>query len=99
MDGHIYEYVTPGSLADPWLTVPCDRSSDAGGGIICWTGSGSERSRPIRWGYWLTGWIPTLERPVREWYETFSGLVVSGRGELARTFLRRGRVPGGNRID
>ena len=44
---------------------------------------------------WLDG---EPDVPEGEWYKRFSGMTVSGEGELIKTFLLPGQAPQGKRI-
>ncbi len=44
---------------------------------------------------WLTG---EPEVPDGKWFKRFPGMVACGEGELLKTFLRIGQVPGGEEI-
>jgi hypothetical protein len=47
----------------------------------------------------LPRWLDTEpEVPDGLWYRTFSGMYVSGEGELIKTFLVRGQKPRGARV-
>jgi hypothetical protein len=42
-------------------------------------------------------WLVTEpEVPEGRWFKRFSGMIVCGEGELVKTFLRLGQVPGGD---
>ena len=38
------------------------------------------------------------EVPEGRWFKRFSGMIVCGEGELVKTFLRLGQVPGGEEV-
>lgn len=47
----------------------------------------------------LARWLDTEpEVPDGEWYKQFSSMIVCGRGDLVKTFLRTGQHPKGKRV-
>ena len=48
----------------------------------------------------LSDWLETNpEVPNGRWFKRFSGMIVCGKGELVKTFLRTGQLPSGEEVD
>jgi hypothetical protein len=47
----------------------------------------------------LSNWLRTdPEVPAGTWFKKFSGMTVCGEGELIKTFLQPGQLPGGEEL-